>query len=512
MVARLVADAAAQALTVMAVWSTPRSGPPDAAELQLAREALQARRRRWLMNGVIGLCFVGALVPDTLSMSDIGPAASHTITGGSTVRQLEFGPIFAICAWLIWRHPRDSIQRLRGINLGLVALMIYCLVTALWSPYPVLTVKRAAMFAGIMLTGFALAAPSGSPRQIWRATTGVLTVLLGISCLVAVFWPQVGVDYLLGGAWRGIMWQKNVLGSVAAVASLLWLRECLMPCDSRSVARARAAALLFSLFMLVMADSATSKLVTGISFAIYLATRRKLTDDRTGSILLLVGALLGMYVLLAFYLVAGRLPDIEDVRGFVTGLFNKSSDLTGRDQIWEMVWLSIRQHPIWGGGYGAFWVGDDGPAAYVKQALGWMPPHAHNGYLDILNELGEVGLGLFFVALLWHTVSLIWLYFRDRDEAAFHMALFVSIVISNYSETQLLADTALQNLLFLFSAMSVGTTVALTRQARREASRAAAVAARADSANVGAGASGGAGAGAAVRDSASPASAGSFKV
>ncbi|AOY98948.1 hypothetical protein BKK81_06515 [Cupriavidus sp. USMAHM13] len=425
-------------------------------------------RQRWLMRLLIGFSFVCALVPDTLSMSEIGPAADHTITGGSALRQVEFGSIYAVCAWLAWRRPQDTLARLRGINPFLVALLLYCAATALWSPFPVLTLKRAVMFAGMMLTGFALSPPFSEPRQLFRVALGTLTILLAVSALVAVLWPAVGVDYLLGGAWRGIMWQKNMLGSVAAVAALLWLRERLAP-DAN--VRATTAGLLFSLFMLAMAKSATAQLITGISFLIYLTTRRKLTDGRTGSMLLLGGGLFVMYALLLFFVVAGRMPGVEDVRGLVTGLFNKSSDLTGRDQIWAMVWLSISKHQLLGGGYGAFWTGEGGPAQYVEQALGWMPPHAHNGYLDVLNELGLVGLGLFLGALLWHAVSLVRLYFIDSEDAAMHMALFVSILISNFSETQLLANTAFQNIIFLYSAMVVSARLATSRKALPQARR-----------------------------------------
>lgn len=448
-------------------WPPALGGPLDRSDMPAPdQEARSAKRQRWLLWGVIGLSLVVSLVPDTLSMNAVGPAADHTITGGSSLRQVEFGSIFMVCAWLVWRHPRDAVMRLSTLNPFLFALLLYCLATALWSPFPVLTLKRGGMFAGIMLTGFALSPPFSEPRQLLRAAMGTLTLLLVISCFVAVLWPQVGVDYLLGGAWRGIMWQKNTLGSVAAVASLLWLRERLMP---HANVRAATAGLLFSLFMLVMAKSATSQLIAGISFLIYLATRRKLTNDRVGSMLLLVAALVVMYALLIFYVTVGRMPDVSDLQLLVTGLFNKSSDLTGRDEIWELVRLSIATHRVWGFGYGAFWTGEGGPAEYIERALGWMPPHAHNGYLDVLNELGEVGLGLFVGVLLWHAVSLIRLYFLDSEDAALHTALFVSILVSNFSETALLADTAFQNLIFLYSVMSVSARLGIRRRTLRAA-------------------------------------------
>ncbi|WP_268580522.1 hypothetical protein, partial [Escherichia coli] len=101
---------------------------------------------------------------------------------------------------------------------------------------------------------------------------GTYTIVLVLSCLVAVFIPSMGVDVLLGNAWRGITWQKNMLGSIAGFAVLLWLREWLM---TPSIRRLSAVGLLFSVFMLVMAKSATAMLVTGLGAGVYLLTRKR---------------------------------------------------------------------------------------------------------------------------------------------------------------------------------------------------------------------------------------------
>ena len=74
----------------------------------------------------------------------------------------------------------------------------------------------------------------------------------------------------------------------------------------------------------------------------------------------------------------------------------KDASLSGRTDIWAMVWQKILNHPLLGHGYSAFWLGWNGKdSAQIWMALQWPVPHSHNGFLDLLADLGFVGLLLF---------------------------------------------------------------------------------------------------------------------
>src|SRR5690606_33883518 len=76
----------------------------------------------------------------------------------------------------------------------------------------------------------------------------------------------------------------------------------------------------------------------------------------------------------------------------VLAALGRDATLTGRTLLWVLVLGEIRERPWLGYGYGGYWLGWDGPSAFVWQAVGWMPPSAHNGYLDAVLDLGLVGL------------------------------------------------------------------------------------------------------------------------
>ncbi len=427
----------------------------------------QSPLERWAVPLLVGLSLVFSLVPDSFTMGSTGPEATHTIAQGSGLRQLEFGTIFLVAAWLAWRNSAISLRTLRAINPFLLLLLVESIASTMWSPYPVLTLKRVVLFVGLMLTGLAVAPPTSPPRQQLQVVMRTFTLLLVISCFVSLAIPSVGVDRDLGNAWRGILWQKNVLGSIAGFAALLWAREWLMTPSGR---RASTIAILFSLFMLVMAKSATAVVVTGVGAMVYVATRRRMLGGRhAGQIVVLTIALAALYGVLVFFIATGRLPDRADIIEPVTSLFNKSSDLTGRSGIWRMVEIAIAQHPVWGIGYGAFWVGEGGPSQYIARAFGWMPANGHNGYLDLQNELGLVGLWLFAAALAWHAISIARLFRIDREDAAMHLGICVAILVSNMSESQLLRDVSFQNILFIFSSLAISGRLAAHRMALADA-------------------------------------------
>ncbi|MEJ2894506.1 O-antigen ligase family protein [Bordetella avium] len=417
------------------------------------------RRAVWLL---VGLSLVFAIVPDNFSLGTVGIDANHTIMQGSGLRQIQYGSLFLWAAFLAWRHLSVTLSTLRAANPFLLLVVAYCLMTALWSPYPDITIKRSIIMIGLVLIGVAVAPPVGAPRQFLRAVMISYTAIMVVSFFVALLAPSVGVDTQLGNAWRGITWQKNMLGSISGFAAMLWLREFLIR-PRKSV----AAALLFSLFMLVMAKSATAILVTGLGTGVYLLTRHRLMGGRHAGVMVLLSALLGcLYALLFFYVAAGRMPNVSDVVGPVTALFNKSSDLTGRGIIWDLVEVAIDQHRVWGIGYSAFWVGEGGPAQYIANRIGWMPGHAHNGFLDILVDMGEVGMGLFLACLVWHAGSLMRLFRIDREDAAMHLGICVTILISNFSESQILRDTSFQNIMFIYSSLAISGRLVQARRAR----------------------------------------------
>jgi O-antigen ligase len=95
-------------------------------------------------------------------------------------------------------------------------------------------------------------------------------------------------------------------------------------------------------------------------------------------------------------------------------LLGRSADLTGRsEKIWTKVLQRAGEHPIFGNGFSSPWIPTDPAFDHWITDHGITVFHAHNMWLDVLMQLGVVGVVLMAVAylsLLWRS----WFFAVDR--------------------------------------------------------------------------------------------------
>jgi len=85
-----------------------------------------------------------------------------------------------------------------------------------------------------------------------------------------------------------------------------------------------------------------------------------------------------------------------------------------------------------GYGYNGFWTDDSRAVQYIWAMITWKAPSAHNGYLDIVLQIGLVGLALYL--WIWGKVIYVaWLARNDRQapEASWILLfMFINIVLN----------------------------------------------------------------------------------
>jgi len=81
--------------------------------------------------------------------------------------------------------------------------------------------------------------------------------------------------------------------------------------------------------------------------------------------------------------------------------------MSQRTIIWLTVLAPIAKHPLLGYGYSAFWQGLSGESANTILVTGWAENQAQSGYLDVMLQLGLLGL-----------VPLVWMLVRGLKQAA----------------------------------------------------------------------------------------------
>ncbi|WP_144637166.1 O-antigen ligase family protein [Bordetella genomosp. 13] len=434
--------------------------PPRPAVAQgLNGQALQGL----LITLIIALS-VGFPLIRTTNLFATSTVLDTSYAEGTWQLPVVFGSVYLIAAWLLWMNRETAWRNLRAVNPFLLLMLAWSACSILWSPYPVTTFKRVVQIMGFIMVGLAIAPPVSNMSKFATTVMATFTPLLVICFFVSLLVPQVGVDYELGAAWRGIFWHKNLLGVVSAFTVVLWLRELRI---RRLDWRLCVGAILFTLLMLVLARSTTSLITASMGSFLYLYLARRYLANSHVSIILVLGAACALMLLLHFfYSVEGRLPRWEEIAGPVASLLNKSTDLTGRTEIWQLVLMEVARHPWHGIGYGAFWLGVGGPSQYIYDAMHFIPLQAHSGYLDMLNELGIIGVALMVGFILVHARQLMRLMRVDRGEAAFHWAFFVLVLIGNISESILFRGVQFEYVWLICSSIIVSSRLRLHRHAQ----------------------------------------------
>ena len=412
---------------------------------------------------MLGMMVVSSLLPAGFEWTAYQDFAAQA-QSGSWRFQLQWLTIFAAAYLISFRHRAKALAIAKSINPFLLVMLAYCALNVLWSAEPTISSKRVFQFCGIIMVSVAFQLSDRPPLHLMGTIATVIAGIIIASTAMALVNPSVGHDADFGSAWRGILTTKNDLGYVGALGVILWVARADHPGLHWSLI---LGCLGLALLCIIKATSSTGISTAILGVTVYLVLRKRYIGTPLWLTQLLAGisvlALLGFF---GFYFQESRMPRWEEIIGPFAALFGKSTDLTGRTDIWEYVFLEILKHPWFGVGWGAFWLGPGSASQPVLDELPWIPFQAHNGYLDILNELGVVGLTIFALMLLLHIRQLILIAHFDRSQAAFHSTLLVIILFSNFSESSLYKAVAAPHIMLILSIVSVSSILRSQRISR----------------------------------------------
>lgn len=352
-----------------------------------------------------------------------------------------------ICIASRWRLVRPLAKH---INIGFAALLVLAPLSAWWSIDPAATLLRFTSLASIVLTCFAISL-AGWHRQRFKelALTPLMLILLA-SLAAGVIYPdritEVGTDLSQKNAWHGITHGKNEFGMMASMAAII--------CVNRWLAwEGRAywaiAGTLISVTCLLLSRSHTSMFATMVAVVFMVLVMRVPAIRKRHSTLVTVAvaATIGLYELV----IQDVLPGVNTLLAPITGLTGKDTTFSARTIIWDVIKEHIRGAPYLGTGYGAYWTGPfpTSPSYVFVPMMFFYPTESHNGYLEIINDLGFLGLACMILFLVWFIRQALQLMAFDRSQAALYLALLFQEMVINMSESDFLSRTSTFAILML---------------------------------------------------------------
>ncbi|CAN5382099.1 O-antigen ligase [soil metagenome] len=357
------------------------------------------------------------------------------------ILRLIWLPVYAVIFGLLCLRL-DRIVRVWPALMILGLLILHAYASKYWSIDPGVTVRRTVAMAFSSVFALYLGATFRGPELPRLLMLSGL--MMGIGSLIMVFaFPSIGVhQFDNAGLWRGLWYEKNQMG-VVMVAGAVAAAACLAIEDPRADERHRllpaatlpTVSLAITTLLVLATQSKTSLLclVIGLGLIATLWAMR-----RGGPALTVVGVWFGVVLFGLIGYVFITEPAV------VLKALGKDPSLTGRTDIWVALMREVNLRPLTGFGYQAFWGRDSIPAAWIRAETQWPVPSAHNGWIDLLIQLGWPGaISVGLTVLIAFVASLVRIPGAGMREGYWGIAYFAVFLMLSLSESILLTNANL---------------------------------------------------------------------
>lgn len=341
-------------------------------------------------------------------------------------------------------------------NGWIIALFIYFGISVIWSNFIDVSIKRWFRTVGDLVMVLVVLTERFPVDAMAALVRRCSFVLIPMSILLIKYFRHLGVLYSYSGAtmWVGVTTHKNSLGYLAWASAVYSAWHIAKSWRSKDITfYSCSLVLLMSVWILIgpgVSNSKTSFFNFFIAILILLITHLARSRPKSmGRYVLAVGTFVLSLQLGSQIFLGVSLDEL-----LVTSS-GRDMTLTGRTFLWDELFRIAASHPVFGAGYGGFWVGNLGHDLWSK--FGWEPESAHNGYIDVYLELGFVGVILLSCVIVSTYRNIVSFAESSFDIARFRLTVFFGILIYNYTESSFAKPTCLMWFLFLLVAVQPPT-------------------------------------------------------
>jgi O-antigen ligase len=345
------------------------------------------------------------------------------LTGGPDYfeRSIEL-VIFPLLAIFVIIHLKSVWNGILASG-WVLALSFFAVASTCWSATPLFTLQRSIILLATTVFAIYLGARFEWDEQLNLWAWFLALSVLG-SLIVIILFPAYGVTVgqTHPGDWKGLFDHKNGLGRTMAFGVLL-----LSVAKPRGMPSwVRLGVLAGTAWLLIGSHSATS-FISVVLIALLCPILHLFRLRRRGTVPLWV-AIVPLLGMLAGLVVVSY--------SSVTAMVGRDVSLTGRTPLWAYLVSAVRESPLIGHGYAAFWMPDGADAKTVTAVTGvWQPGSAHNEYLDLLLDVGLVGFMLFVYGFAL-AAKRAFVLFKKAATGADKWPLYLLLFIAIYSFTE----------------------------------------------------------------------------
>ena len=322
----------------------------------------------------------------------------------------------------------------------LMALPIFCLLSAVWSQYPAISFRFGIQLTATVLIAIAMASTT-SARAFSRALFGVFSLAM----LTSILFGDVRSDT---GAWLGIYGSKNALAGEAATYVIVCTSQILDRTASNGHRVLAVLGLMIGAMLLLLAQSTGALIVVPpalfLLFSLLVIYRLSVVQRLVA---MTFAVLLAAMMALLVTIYADALLDL------LLETTGKDVTLTGRTDLWRIARELIAGRPFFGIGYQAFWVKGYAPAEVlwynfaIESRSGF---NFHNTYLSNAVEIGVIGVFLQVVVLYGAALATgLWALRTRLAEASLLFVLVAMIVMLSFVEVNVFFQFSLRTVIVI---------------------------------------------------------------
>lgn len=359
-----------------------------------------------------------------------GYAIEHT-TSTVTYVTIILGLVAIGIGMLVAR--RREITLARFAPLSVIAFLGWALASAFWSSDTEATVIRWFSVGGLAVIAIVIAHVRDT-LQTARALGDVMRVLLSISLVLEIMsgilldipFTFLGIQGNIAalGPVQGIFGTRNLLGFYAVIALITFLIEW----RTSSVPTGLSIySVVLGGVLAVLSDSPTV-VVLGVSVAAaagVLVLVRHAEPSRRAPLQWGLGAVVVVGLIAAYFM---RQPIVQ--------IMGAGTDFSIRTNLWRTAITYSGFYPVQGWGWFGPWDPDQFPFNVINLVLGDKNASALNAYIDVLLQLGWVGL-LLFLTLSGIALVRSWLVASERRSVVYAWTplILVALLIDSLFES-----------------------------------------------------------------------------
>jgi len=349
-----------------------------------------------------------------------------SVEDGSPIDAAFYFGLIATALLVLYRR-RVSLGRFIRNNRWLALYLVFCLIAVSWSDFPYVSFKRWIKLLGDPVMALVILTEPEPMAALAQLGKRCAYFMLPLSILFIKYFPDLGryFDPWSGAPMNtGVSTNKNELGFDCWILGMIvfwhmlhvlkWERSRLkwnelMLCSGL---------LAMDVWLLRMAQSMSSLVAFALGSAIMLFFGLRWVRVQRAGAYIAAGA--------AICVIAGTVGFFGD---FIH-LLGRNETLTGRTDIWRMLW-NWNINPIIGTGFEGFWLGERREEIQsVQPALN----EAHNGYLETYLNLGFIGVGITIAMLLAAYAKSRRQLFHNFEFGRLSLAYLVSFILYNWTE------------------------------------------------------------------------------